>query len=73
MEPPKLAGQVAILTGATSGIGKATALLFASQGADLVLTGRRAELGEQVAAQARQSGIRAVFIKADHTLLADCR
>jgi len=73
MEPPKLAGQTAIITGATSGIGKATALLFASHGADLVLTGRRAVLGEQVAALARQSGIRAAFIQADHTRLEDCQ
>jgi len=73
MEPPKLAGQTAIITGATSGIGKATALLFASHGADLVLTGRRTDLGEQVAALAHQSGIRAVFIQADHTRLEDCQ
>ena len=73
MESPKLAGQTAIITGATSGIGKATALLFASHGADLMLTGRRADMGEQVAARARQSGIRVVFIQADHTRLEDCQ
>lgn len=73
MNTPKLAGQVAILTGATSGIGKATALLFASHGADLVLTGRRVELGEQVASQARQAGVRVVFLKTDHTRLEDCQ
>ena len=38
----RLAGKMAIITGATSGIGKATALLFAQEGASLVLTGRRA-------------------------------
>ncbi|OGN74044.1 MAG: hypothetical protein A2X25_00015 [Chloroflexi bacterium GWB2_49_20] len=73
MNTPKLSGQVAILTGATSGIGKATALLFASQGADLVITGRRAGLGEEVAEQARQMGVRAVFIQADHSRLEDCQ
>ena len=73
MEPLKLSGQVAIVTGATSGIGKATALLFASQGANVVLTGRRRALGEEVAVQARQSGIQAVFIQADHTCLPDCQ
>jgi NAD(P)-dependent dehydrogenase (short-subunit alcohol dehydrogenase family) len=40
MNTKKLSGQVAILAGATSGIGKAAALLFANQRADLVITGR---------------------------------
>jgi NAD(P)-dependent dehydrogenase (short-subunit alcohol dehydrogenase family) len=73
MNTKKLSGQVAILTGATSGIGKATALLFASQGADLVITGRRLDLGESVAKQARQKGVQAIFVQADHTHLEDCQ
>jgi NAD(P)-dependent dehydrogenase (short-subunit alcohol dehydrogenase family) len=73
MNTPKLSGQVAVLTGATAGIGKATALLFASQGADLVITGRHAELGEGVAEQARQMGVQAIFIQADHTRQEDCQ
>jgi meso-butanediol dehydrogenase/(S,S)-butanediol dehydrogenase/diacetyl reductase len=73
MDTQKLFGQVAILTGATSGIGKATALLFAREGATIVITGRRRALGEAVAAQARQSGVQAVFIPADHTRLPDCQ
>ncbi len=44
----QLTGQTAIVTGSTSGIGKATAVLFAQEGANVVVTGRRAELGEQV-------------------------
>ena len=44
----KLSNRVAIITGATSGIGRATALLFAEEGADVVITGRRAGLGERV-------------------------
>lgn len=68
----KLSGKVAIITGATSGIGKATALLFAEEGADLVITGRRAELGKAVEAETRQRGVRCVFVQADHSQADDC-
>ncbi|HXD12260.1 MAG TPA: glucose 1-dehydrogenase [Anaerolineales bacterium] len=68
----KLSGKTAIITGATSGIGKATALLFAEEGADLIITGRRAELGQRVAAEIRQKGGRCVFVEADHTQAGDC-
>ncbi|MFZ5905743.1 MAG: SDR family NAD(P)-dependent oxidoreductase [Chloroflexota bacterium] len=69
----KLIGKTAIITGATSGIGKAAALLFADEGADLVLTGRRAELGRRVEAECRQKGVRCVFVEADHTRAEDCQ
>jgi len=68
----KLSGKVAIVTGATSGIGKATALLFAEEGADVVITGRRVELGQRVESEIRQKGVRCVFIQADHTQAEDC-
>lgn len=73
MPDQKLAAKVAIITGATSGIGKATALLFAQHGADLVLTGRRTSLGEQAAEACRQLGVRAIFVQADHSRLEDCQ
>ncbi|MEW6404531.1 MAG: glucose 1-dehydrogenase [Chloroflexota bacterium] len=69
----KLADKVAIITGATSGIGKATALLFADEGAGLVLTGRRVDLGKAVEAECRQRGARSVFVEADHTKPEDCQ
>lgn len=56
----------------TSGIGKATALLFADEGADMVISGRRAELGERVANEIRQRGVRSVFVQTDHTRPEDC-
>jgi meso-butanediol dehydrogenase / (S,S)-butanediol dehydrogenase / diacetyl reductase len=68
----KLSNKVAIITGATSGIGKATALLFAEEGADVVITGRRAALGERVVDEIRQRGARGVFVQADHCQTGDC-
>jgi meso-butanediol dehydrogenase/(S,S)-butanediol dehydrogenase/diacetyl reductase len=63
----KLENKVAIITGATSGIGKATALLFAQEGAQVVITGRRQTHGEQVVSEIKALGGVCQFIQADHT------
>ena len=63
----QLQGKAALITGGTSGIGAATAALFAQEGARVAITGRRAERGEKVA---EQTG--AVYIRADHRQLGDC-
>lgn len=68
----KLTGSVAIITGATSGIGKATALLFAEEGAHVVITGRRGELGRRLENEIQASGARCVFVETDHAQPADC-
>jgi NAD(P)-dependent dehydrogenase (short-subunit alcohol dehydrogenase family) len=63
----RLKGKVAILTGATGGIGKAIATLFAAESAKVVLTARRSPAGEKLAEGIREQGGEAIFVKHDVT------
>lgn len=56
---------VVLITGALTGIGRATALAFAQGGARLVVSGRREEEGEKLAAELRKLGAEADFIRSD--------
>ena len=62
----RLVGKVVLVSGATTGIGKVSAEVFAREGAKVVLTGRRAE-GEAVAAAIRRDGGTATFVQTDVT------
>lgn len=65
-----LEGKVALVTGGTSGIGRASAVLFAEQGAKVAITGRRPEAGQEVVDEIEKAGGEALFIRADATDIA---
>jgi NAD(P)-dependent dehydrogenase (short-subunit alcohol dehydrogenase family) len=60
MNPP-----VVLITGALTGIGRATALAFAQEGARIVVSGRRDEAGQKLVAELRQTGVEAEYWRAD--------
>ncbi len=69
----RLKGKVALITGGTSGIGSATALRFAREGAAVTITGRNIEHGEQVVRDIVANGGEALFVRADVRFAEQCR
>ena len=73
MSTGRLAGQVAWISGATSGIGEAAALLFAEEGARVALAGRRVDLSQAIVERIKASGGQAIAIACDVSREEDIR
>jgi NAD(P)-dependent dehydrogenase (short-subunit alcohol dehydrogenase family) len=67
-----VAGRVAVVTGATSGLGRATVETFAAAGARVVFGARRSELGHQIESELTAAGHDAGFVTTDVRNAADC-
>jgi len=69
----QLHGKTAVITGGAGGIGRATALLFAHEGAAVSIVDLNQEAGQEVAREISTAGGRAIFERADVTRPADCQ
>ena len=65
-------GKVAVVTGASSGIGKSVSELYAREGAAVVLSDINQELGEKTTGEIRKAGGEAMFVRADVSKPSDC-
>ncbi|WNN92198.1 SDR family NAD(P)-dependent oxidoreductase [Gloeocapsopsis dulcis] len=66
-----LQDKVVLVTGGTSGIGRATAIAYAQQQAKVVVVGRRMDEGEETVRLIKEAGGEAIFVQADVTKEAD--
>lgn len=69
---PRLAGKVALITGAGSGIGRESALLFAQHGAAVVAADIEMPAAEETVAAVQRAGGRAIAVRADVSAAVDC-
>ncbi len=65
--------KVAVVTGATTGIGRETAVLFGEEGAKVIVSGRREEQGRETVALVREAGGEAVYVQSDVTKAGDAK
>ena len=66
-------GKVAIVTGASSGIGRATALMFAAAGAKVVAAARREDEGQKTVAMIKEAGGESMFVRTDVSIVAETK
>src|SRR5260370_41651571 len=60
-----MSSKVVLITGALTGIGRATALAFAREGARIVVSGRRDDAGQALVIELRELGAEAEYVRAD--------
>src|SRR6185369_15072402 len=68
----RLKDKVALITGAGSGIGRETSLLFASEGAKIVVVDINDAGGQETVSQVEAQGGQAIYVRADISKAADC-
>ena len=68
---PQFEGRVAVVTGGNSGIGRATAIRFAQEGAKVVVAARRIQQGEETVEEIRGAGGEAIFVRTDVSKAAE--
>ncbi|MDY4812650.1 MAG: SDR family oxidoreductase [Ruminococcus sp.] len=69
----RLKGKTAIITGGNSGVGGATALLFAREGANVIISARRQPALDEVAAKIKEEGGSVITVSADISKDEDCK
>lgn len=68
-----LVNKVALITGGTSGIGRATAILFAQEGAKVSITGRNESRGQEAVEEIKKAGGEVIFIRTDVRFAEECQ
>ncbi|MCY4042244.1 MAG: SDR family NAD(P)-dependent oxidoreductase [Candidatus Dadabacteria bacterium] len=69
----KLKGKIALITGGSLGLGKATAILFAQEGATVIITGRTEKTLKEAVSEAESKGVKIEYLVSDVAKEEDCK